>query len=127
MPGDTPPSIPVLLVVEDDPLLRWSLREKFTSAGWEVLEADSGFAGLSAASGRAVNLALVAVSLPDVDGAALAAKLSAAHPECRLVLMASAERPEAIAPRPGGWPLLEKPFDLDELVGWAGLPASGTG
>ncbi|HUM01822.1 MAG TPA: response regulator [Thermoanaerobaculia bacterium] len=127
MSGETLPPKPSLLVVEDDALLRWSLREKFAAAGWEVLEAESGFAGLSAATGRAVDLALVAVSLPDLDGEALAAKLAAAHPECRLVLMASAERPEALAPRPGGWPLLEKPFDLDELVGWAGRPASGTG
>ncbi|HQR44466.1 MAG TPA: response regulator [Thermoanaerobaculia bacterium] len=127
MSRDAPLPRPALLVVEDDPLLRWSLREKFAAAGWEVLEADSGFAGLSAAAGRAVDLALVAVSLPDLDGEALAARLSAAHPECRLVLMASAERPGAVASRPGGWPLLEKPFDLDELVGWAGQPAPGTG
>lgn len=127
MPPDSAPPKPALLVVEDDALLRWSLREKFAAAGWEVLEAGSGFAGLSAVAGRAVDLALVAVSLPDVDGEALAARLSSAHPECRLVLMASAERPEAVAPRPGGWPLLEKPFDLDELVGWAGRPSSGTG
>lgn len=127
MPGDAPPTKPALLVVEDDALLRWSLREKFAAAGWEVLEAASGFAGLAAAAGRPVDLALVAVSLPDLDGEALAARLSAAHPECRLVLMASAERPEAVASRAGGWPLLEKPFDLDELVGWARRPASGTG
>jgi len=118
--------VPALLVVEDDRLLRWSLREKFTAAGWKVIEAGSGFVGLEAAAGLPLALALVAVSLPDLDGAALAARLATAHPECRIVLMASAERPEAVARRPGGWPVLEKPFDLDEIVRWAASPGQGT-
>ncbi len=117
---------PALLVVEDDHLLRWSLREKFRGAGWEVLEADSGAAGLSAAAGRPVDLALVAASLPDVEGTALAARLSLAHPECRVVLMGSAAR-EAVAPRSQGWPTFEKPFDLDDLVTWAAGTALPTG
>jgi len=118
---------PTLLVVEDDRLLRWSLHEKLTAAGWEVIEAASGFAALEAAARRSIVLALVAVSLPDLDGAALAVQLASEHPECRIILMASAERPEAVAPRPGGWPVLEKPFDLDEIVRWAGPtgPRSG--
>jgi two-component system OmpR family response regulator len=92
-----------------------------------VIEAGSGFAALDAAARRSIALALVAVSLPDLDGAALAVQLVAAHPDCRIILMASAESPEAVAPRPGGWPVLEKPFDLDEIVRWAGSADRGTG
>ena len=113
------PPKPLLLVVEEDRLLRWSLREKFASAGWEVLEAGEGLAALDLAAARRFVLALVAVSLPDLDGAALAARLFAAQPGSRIVLMTSAERPGAVAPWAGGWPLVEKPFDLDELVSWA--------
>ncbi len=116
---------PALLVVDGDRLLRWSLHEKFSAAGWSVLEADTGFEGLQAAGELPLAVALVAVSLPDLDGAALAARLAAAHPECQIVLMASAERPEAVERRPGGWPVLEKPFDLDELVRWVGPAAAG--
>ncbi|MFI5181461.1 MAG: response regulator [Thermoanaerobaculia bacterium] len=110
---------PLLLVVEEDRLLRWSLREKFASAGWEVLEAGEGLAALTVAADRPVDLALVAASLPDLDGGALAARLFQAHPSTRIVLMTSTERPGSVAPWAGGWPLLEKPFDLDELVSWA--------
>lgn len=118
---------PALLVVDDDHLLRWSLGEKFRGAGWEVLEAESGMAGLAAVAGRPVDLALLARSLPDVEGTALAARLSVAHPECRVILMGSAGREEAAAPRASGWPTLEKPFDLDELVRWAASAAVLTG
>jgi CheY-like chemotaxis protein len=118
---------PALLVVEDDRLLRWSLREKFRGAGWEVLEAASGTDGLSAAAGRPVDLALLAGSLPDVAGEALAARLSVAHPECRVILMGPAAREDAVAPRSSGWPTLEKPFDLDALVRWAAGAALPTG
>ena len=112
-------SKPLLLVVEEDRLLRWSLREKFASAGWEILEAGEGLAALDLAGTRRPDLALVAVSLPDLDGAALATRLFSAHPGARIVLMTSDERPGAVAPWAGGWPLVEKPFDLDELVSWA--------
>lgn len=112
-------SKPLLLVVEEDRLLRWSLREKFASAGWEILEAGEGLAALDLAAARRPDLALVAVSLPDLHGTALAARLFEAHPGARIVLMTSDERPGAVAPWAGGWPLVEKPFDLDELVSWA--------
>ncbi len=127
MPESPVPRKPALLVVEDDRLLRWSLREKFAVAGWEVLEAGSGGAGLSAAAGRPVDLALLAGSLPDVEGAALAASISSAHPECRVILMGSAGRGEAVGPRSSGWPTLEKPFDLDALVRWAAGTTLPTG
>ncbi len=119
MPPESRSDKPLLLVVDEDRLVRWSLREKFTSAGWEVLEAGEGLPALAASSGRPLELALVAASLPDLDGAELAARLYEAHPDARIVLMTSDERPGAVAPFAGGWPLVEKPFDLDELVSWA--------
>ncbi len=119
MPPESRSDKPLLLVVDEDRLVRWSLREKFTSAGWEVLEAGEGLPALAASRGRPLELALVAASLPDLDGAELAARLYEAHPDARIVLMTSDERPGAVAPFAGGWPLVEKPFDLDELVSWA--------
>ncbi len=119
MSAESGSSKPLLLVVEEDRLLRWSLREKFASAGWEILETGEGLAALDLAAARRLDLALVAVSLPDLHGTALAARLFAAHPGARIVLMTSDERPGTVAPWAGGWPLVEKPFDLDELVSWA--------
>ncbi len=119
MPPEPHDTKPLLLVADEDRLLRWSLGQKFASAGWEVLEAGEGLQALRAAGGRPVELALVAASLPDLDGATLAAELFEAHPGARVVLMTSGERPGSVAPWAGGWPLLEKPFDLDELVSWA--------
>jgi len=56
------------------------------------------FRALDATEGRQVDLALVAVTLPDLDGAALGSKLVASAPGCRVVLMSSAEPPEALPP-----------------------------
>jgi DNA-binding NtrC family response regulator len=116
-----------LLVVDEDDLLRWSLREKFVAAGWDVVDAASGFASLEAAEGRRLDLALVAVTLPDLDGAALGSKLAATHPLCRVVLMSSAEPPEALPAGSDGAPVLEKPFDLDAMVAWASRGLAETG
>ncbi|HSB36368.1 MAG TPA: response regulator [Thermoanaerobaculia bacterium] len=121
------PSRPRLLVVDEDSLFRWSLREKFAAAGWDVVDAGAGFPALEACAGRDVELALVAVTLPDLDGAALGARLSAIHPSCRVVLMSSAEPPDVLASTPAGLPVLEKPFDLDELVARAERDLAETG
>ena len=116
-----------LLVVDEDDLLRWSLREKFRAAGWDVVDASAGFAALEAAEGRHVDLALVAVTLPDLDGAALGSKLAATHPRGRVVLMSSAEPPEALPSSLEGPPVIEKPFDLDAMVAWASRDIAETG
>lgn len=116
-----------LLVVDEDDLLRWSLREKFIAAGWDVIDAGSGFAALEAAGERRVDLALVAVTLPDLDGAALGSKLASTQPRCRVVLMSSAEPPEALPSPSRGSPVLEKPFDLDAMVTWAARDLAETG
>ncbi len=116
-----------LLVVDEDDLLRWSLREKFLAAGWDVVDAGSGFAALEAVEGRRLDLALVAVTLPDLDGAALGSKLAATQPRCRVVLMSSAEPPEALPSAAEGPPVLEKPFDLDAMVAWASRDLAETG
>jgi DNA-binding response OmpR family regulator len=71
--ADTPPqgSNPELrqvLVVEDDPDLRLLLRTVLQDAGFEVEETDSGPSALEALDGRPVDLVLLDLGLPGLDG-----------------------------------------------------------
>lgn len=106
------------LVVDDEHLMRWFLREALQREGFEVREAASGREALLVASaGTMVDLLLVDQRLPDTDGLTLMGQLGAIHPEARRVLMTAVVPADVRerAEREGPTRILEKPFDADDL------------
>jgi two-component system, cell cycle response regulator DivK len=57
-----------ILVVEDQPDNRQILRDLFESAGYEIVEAEDGQAGLVAAKAQRPDLILMDIQLPVMDG-----------------------------------------------------------
>ena len=57
-----------ILVVEDQPDNRQILRDLLTSADFEVIEAEDGEAGLTAAADHRPDLILMDIQLPTIDG-----------------------------------------------------------
>ena len=64
-----------ILIVDDENLVRWSLREKCEEWGYQVLEAENGFEGLRLADAEAPELVLLDVRLPDLGGLEVLEKL----------------------------------------------------
>ena len=65
--------LPLLLLVEDDPLVRLTLTEGLTDAGFEVLEAEDAESGLALLATRPdISALLTDINLPGADGFALA-------------------------------------------------------
>ena len=58
----------VVLIVEDDELLRATLRASFRSWDFEVLEAESGEHALTFGANRHLDLVVLDLSLPGIDG-----------------------------------------------------------
>ena len=54
-----------VLIVDDEKLVRWSLRQKCEEWGYRVLEADNGAAALKVAHNESPDLVLLDVRLPD--------------------------------------------------------------
>jgi len=75
-----------VLVVDDEDLIRWSLRARLEESGYKVLEAPDGRSALERASGS-VDLVLLDFRLPDVDGLELLHRIKEAHPDTLVVLM----------------------------------------
>ena len=97
----------MVLVVEDDAILRGILAQTLTDEGYRVLTAEDGEQALALASSLAEQLALVVtdVLLPEMDGLDLAAHLASLEsPPPVLFISGIRERREM----PG--PVLAKPF-----------------
>jgi len=69
-----------ILVVDDEKLLRWSLRQKLESAGYHVLEADSGEAALSRFRHHLPDLVTLDIRLPDTHGLKLLLEIKKRSP-----------------------------------------------
>jgi two-component system KDP operon response regulator KdpE len=71
--SDTPR--PVVLIIDDDPQIRRFLHAGFDLEHFKVVEAETGKAGLRAATLRQADLIVVDLNLPDMDGASIVERI----------------------------------------------------
>jgi len=106
-----------VLVVDDEKLVRWSLRQKLEEWGYAVLEAETGAEGLRLAQQEGPDLLLLDVRLPDVSGLKVLDRLKQGG-GARAVIMITAD-PQMddvkAAIKMGAYDFVGKPLDFDEL------------
>ncbi|MEY4093933.1 MAG: Transcriptional regulatory protein ZraR [Acidobacteriota bacterium] len=106
-----------VLVVDDEPLIRWSLVNRLREEGYRTVEA--GTAGDAVAQHRdGVDLVLLDYALPDANGLAVLKQVKETDPDT-LVIMLTANTEVGIAVeamKSGAFHYANKPFDLDEVV-----------
>lgn len=78
--------MPVVLVVEDDAIVRFGISGVLTELGFHVLEADSCEAAIRA-FGRGVDVVITDLRLPDGDAMALMPKLRAIDPSVAIFII----------------------------------------
>ena len=113
----TTPDRAHLLVVEDDPRLQGLLRDAFATAGHRVTVVGTGSEGLEVALDGGVDLVVLDLNLPDVDGVEVARRLRADGDVAILMLTARgdvASRVEGLYA--GAADYVTKPFDVQELL-----------
>jgi DNA-binding NtrC family response regulator len=109
-----------ILVVDDEPLIRWALREGLEGAGFAVIEAGTARETLESL-GRAtspVAVALLDVRLPDSDDLGLLRRLRREAPDCRIIVMTAHGTPDLLAEAltAGAFDTISKPFDIPCVV-----------
>jgi CheY-like chemotaxis protein len=114
VPGPGESSNPVILVVEDDVLVRFITAEILREAGFSVLEAVNSSEALALLStGHPLDLVITDIRMPGaMDGVQLSSVLKAARPNLPIALLSShLERPNHQADV-----FVSKPYDPDHLV-----------
>jgi CheY-like chemotaxis protein len=75
-----------VLIVEDNPDQRDLLRRHFEIAGCDVTVAESAESAIVAYQGAELDLAVIDLLLPGMDGWALSKRISADHPDCPVAI-----------------------------------------
>jgi DNA-binding NtrC family response regulator len=110
---------PRVLVVDDEPTLRRGLARLLLSRGMEVLTADDGARAIECLAKEPVDVALIDLMMPNVNGLELLEHIKTGHAGTEVILMtAFADVDTAVrAVRAGAYHFLTKPFrSNDEVV-----------
>ena len=106
-----------ILVIDDERLVRWSLRQKCEEWGYQVIEAVSGEPGLRQAQHESPDLVLLDVRMPDLNGIQVLEQLKKS-PDAPAVIMITAD-PQLddvkSALKLGAYDFIGKPLDFEEL------------
>jgi CheY-like chemotaxis protein len=123
----SPPSRPVvaprgqgetILVVEDEEAVRTLVRRSLEDAGYQVLEAADGRAGLELILSAEVHLVLCDVILPEMSGHELGRRIEAVCPDVRVLYMSGYPGLEVVERGliAQDAPFIEKPFSAEGLA-----------
>src|SRR5580704_4323744 len=106
-----------IMIVDDERLVRWSLRQKCEEWGFRVIEADAGEPALKLAQQETPDLVLLDVRMPDLSGIEVLDQLKKSG-DARAVIMITAD-PQLddvkAALKLGAYDFVGKPVDFDEL------------
>ena len=108
----------VVCVVEDDPAIRRGLVDSLTFAGYRVLECADGASARRVLLTADLDLVLLDVVLPGLDGLAFLPELRAARPKLPVLLVTArgAEEDRVRGLKSGADDYVVKPFSASELL-----------
>lgn len=105
-----------VLLVDDDPGVRFALTEVLRERGYRVVATSSGAEALASLAG--VDVVVTDLSMPGMDGLELVSQIAVRAPALPVVLLTAhgSENMIRIASSRGACGCLSKPFDIDEIA-----------
>jgi two-component system KDP operon response regulator KdpE len=106
-----------VLLVDDEPPIRRLLRTSLTAQGYDTIEAASGEEALTMLARNRVDVVVLDLGLPDIDGLDVLARIRAGSAVPVIVLSSRADEPGKVkALDLGADDYVTKPFGMDELL-----------
>jgi len=107
-----------VLIIEDEKLIRWSLRQKFETRGFQVTGVETGTEALEALDAGVYDLIMLDYKLPDMTGLDVLRKLRETDNDVVVIMMTAFSSIESAvdAIRLGAYDYVTKPFDMDQLL-----------
>jgi DNA-binding NtrC family response regulator len=108
-----------ILVVDDEPLIRWSVSETLVERGYRVVETgDANGARTAVGDDEPFDVVLLDYRLPDSNDLSLLASIRNANPAAQVILMTAFGRPEMVraALDLGAYRVINKPFEMQVIA-----------
>jgi len=107
-----------ILIIDDEDNIRFSLAGALEDEGFEVIQAENGEEGLKTVAHNEVDLVLLDVWMPGMDGLSVLAELKKTSPDLPVIIMSGHGTIETAvkATRLGALDFIEKPLDLNKLM-----------
>ena len=108
---------PIVLVVDDDLQIARMVQGHLKRWGFEVIAVESGEAGLAALESRRIDVAMVDLNMPGINGLGVLEEIRDRWPACRTMLMtgAAGDDTKLQAVKLGALDYLDKPLDWKYL------------
>jgi two-component system, NtrC family, response regulator AtoC len=106
-----------ILIVDDEQLIRWSLKEALRSWGYSSVEAETGAAALPAFDAEQPAAVLLDVNLPDCSGLDVLREIKRRQPDAVVIMITGnvVVSDTIAALRGGAYDFIGKPINLEEL------------
>jgi two-component system KDP operon response regulator KdpE len=107
-----------VLIVDDEPAIRRLLRTSLTAQGYQTIDAETGEQALAALSKNRVDVVVLDLGLPDIDGLDVLKRIREAASALPVVVLSSRgdEAGKVKALDLGADDYVTKPFGMDELL-----------
>ncbi|MBF0183277.1 MAG: response regulator [Magnetococcales bacterium] len=112
----------LIVVVDDDEVIRLLLREILQKAGHQVLEAGNGQEGLLLLQKHPVDLVITDIFMPEMDGIDLLAAILRTKPDSKIIAMSGGYKAMdphltlRMAQSFGALEILSKPLQADRIL-----------
>jgi len=106
-----------ILIVDDEKLLRWSLNQNLSKAGYTVIEAESGEEGIQKFRDEDPDITLLDIHLQDTSGISVLEQIMSLNRQATVIMItAYGDIQTAVETiKMGAYDFVEKPFNMDKL------------
>jgi len=107
-----------VLIIEDEKLIRWSLRQKFQARGYRVAEAEDGESALKTLDAGVFDLIMLDYKLPDMTGLDILRKVRETDSDVVVIMITAYTSIETAveAIKLGAYDYVAKPFDMEHVL-----------